>query len=247
MAIAVFGDIHGNLEALEAILKSIKKNKKITQTYFLGDAIVFGPDSAACLKLLKEEKVLCVLGNHEQRITKYDESAKALTYANKALIEKTFNALDEEELDFIASMPIERKVKYKGVNLLFTHYYHDEQGKVIDEQIEFGDKILQKFFDSKQCEVIFFGHQHTRKILLDQANHAYVLQGSSGCVKTEHTFYTYFDVNKDFGEHTNYDIYRVDVKYNRKRFAAKMQAADLPSKEVYGQFCFGLDLQPNKE
>lgn len=247
MAIAVFGDIHGNLEALEAILKSIKKNKKITQTYFLGDAIVFGPDNSACIKLLKQEKVLCVLGNHEQRITKYDESAKALTYANKALIEKTFADLDQEDLDFIASMPIERKVKYKGVNILFTHYYHDEHGKVIDEQIEFGDKILQKFFESKKCDVIFFGHQHTRKILLDQEKRSYILQGSSGCVKTDHTFYTYFDVNNAYGDSVNYDIYRVDVKYNRKRFAAKMQAADLPGKEVFGEFCFGLNLQPNNK
>ena len=47
MAIAVFGDIHGNLEALEAILKDIKKNRKIKETYFLGDAIVFGPDNSA--------------------------------------------------------------------------------------------------------------------------------------------------------------------------------------------------------
>lgn len=245
MAIAVFGDIHGNLEALEAVLKSIKKNKKITQVYYLGDAIVFGPDSSACLKLLKQEKVQCVLGNHEQRITKYDESAKAKTYANKALIEKTFNTLDQEDLNFIKTMPIERKVKYKGVNILLTHYYHDEHGKVIDEQIEFGDKNLQKFFDSKKCDVVFFGHQHKRKILLDQEKRAYVLQGTSGCVTTDHTFYTYFDVTNAYGDNVNYEIYRVDVKYNRKRFAAKMQAADLPSKEVYGVPCFGLTLKPN--
>ena len=146
MAIAVFGDIHGNLEALEAILKDIKRNRKITDVYYLGDAIVFGPDSAACLRLLKKHKVHCVLGNHEQRVTKYDESATALTFADKALIEATFATLSREDLAFISQMPLEIKINYKGTNVLFTHYCHDEHNKVIDTQLEFTEKDLHKYF-----------------------------------------------------------------------------------------------------
>lgn len=241
MAIAVFGDIHGNLEALEAILKDIKRNRKITATYYLGDAIVFGPDSAACLRLLQKYKVNCVLGNHEQRVTKYDESATAMTYANKDLIEATFASLSREDLAYISKMPLELKINYKGANILFTHYCHDETGKVIDNQIEFNEKELQKYFKSKKCDVVFFGHLHKRKILIDEEKHSYVLQGSSGCVKTDTTFYTLFDVVDNYGDGKNFDIYRVDVKYNRKRFVAKMQAANLPGKEIYAPFCFGIE------
>ncbi|MCM1404436.1 MAG: metallophosphoesterase family protein [Prevotella sp.] len=245
MAIAVFGDIHGNLEALEAILKSIQHNRKITATYYLGDAIVFGPDSAACLRLLKKHKVHCVLGNHEQRITKYDESATAQTYANKALIEATFATLEREDLDFIAQMPLEIQINYKGKNVLFTHYCHDEHEKVIDTQLEFNEKDLRKYFKNKACDVVFFGHLHKRKILIDEEKHSYILQGSSGCVKTDKTFYTMFDIVDNYGTNDNFDIYRVDVKYNRKRFVAKMQAADLPGKEVYAPFCFGIEFETN--
>lgn len=241
MAIAVFGDIHGNLEALEAILKDIHRNHKITATYYLGDAIVFGPDSAACLRLLKKYKVNCVLGNHEQRITKYDESATAQTYANKELIETTFASLDREDLEYIAQMPLEIKINYKGKKVLFTHYCHDEHDKVIDTQLEFNEKDLHKYFKNKNCDVVFFGHLHKRKILIDEEKHSYVLQGSSGCVKTDKTFYTMFDIVDHYGTDDNFDIYRVDVKYNRKRFVAKMQEADLPGKEVYAPFCFGIE------
>lgn len=243
MAIAVFGDIHGNLEALEAILKSIEHNRKITATYYLGDAIVFGPDSAACLRLLKKHHVNCVLGNHEQRITKYDESATAQTYANKELIEATFATLDRDDLDFISQMPLEIKINYKGAKLLFTHYCHDENGKVIDDQLQFGDHDLQKYFKNKKCDVVFFGHLHKRKILIDEEKHSYVLQGSSGCVKNDKTFYTLFDVVNNYGDGDNFDIYRVDVKYNRKRFVSKMQTANLPGKEVFAPFCFGINFE----
>ncbi|MBQ7973583.1 MAG: metallophosphoesterase family protein [Clostridia bacterium] len=240
MAIAVFGDIHGNLEALEAILKDIKRNRKITDVYYLGDAIVFGPDSAACLRLLRKHNVKCVLGNHEQRITKYDESATAQTYANKELIETTFATLDREDLAFIAQMPLEIKINYKGAKILFTHYCHDENDKVLDTQIEFTEKELHKYFKNKKCDVIFFGHLHKRKILIDEEKHSYILQGSSGCVKGDKTFYTLFDIIDNYGVDDNFNIYRVDVKYNRKKFVNKMQTANLPGKEVFAPFCFGI-------
>lgn len=247
MAIAVFGDIHGNLEALEAILKDIKRNRKITDTYYLGDAIVFGPDSAACLRLLKKHNVKCVLGNHEQRVTKYDESANAMTFANKDLIEATFATLDRDDLAFISQMPLEIVIDYKGSKVLFTHYCHDENGRVIDTQLEFNEKELHKHFKNKNCDVVFFGHMHRRKILIDEEKRSFVLQGSSGCVKTDKTFYTLFDIVDDYGSDDNYDIYRVDVKYNRKKFVAKMQAANLPGKEVFAPFCFGITFDdPNK-
>lgn len=246
MAIAVFGDIHGNLEALEAILKDIKRNRKITDVYYLGDAIVFGPDSAACIKLLRKHKIKCVLGNHEQRITKYDESATAQTYADKELIEKTFASLDREDLEFIAQMPLEIKINYKGANILFTHYCHDSNEKVLDTQIEFTEKDLQKHFKNKKCDVVFFGHLHKRKILIDEEKHSYILQGSSGCVKSDNTFYTLFDIIDNYGVDDNFNIYRVDVKFNRKKFVTKMQNADLPGKEVFAPFCFGISFDDDK-
>ncbi len=247
MAIAVFGDIHGNLEALEAILKHIKKNKKITQTYFLGDAIVFGPDSSACLKLLKKHNVLCVLGNHEQRISKYDETATAQTYANKQHLEYVFSSLDKDDLRFVQTMPIERKLTYKdNFKILFTHYHHDENGKVVDEQLDFSEKTLRKTFRASKCDAVFFGHLHKRKILIDEEQFSYILQGSSGCVKGEQTFYTYFDINHSFGEEPNFDIYRVDVKFNRKKFESKMKALDLPGKESYAEPCFGITINKDQ-
>jgi predicted phosphodiesterase len=243
MAIAVFGDIHGNLEALEAILKHIKKNKKIKQTYFLGDAITFGPDSSACLKLLKQYKVDCVLGNHEQRIVKYDGTANARTYAGKEHIEYIFNSLDKDDLDFVRTFPVEKKINYKGFKICFTHYSHDQSGKIREEHDDFSEKVMQKLFSYTGCNVIFFGHLHARKIIIDEERNSYILNGSSGCVKGNTTFYTYFDVNRSFGEDPNFDIYRVDIKFNRKKFDEKLRLTPLPAKEKYAPFCFGVNIK----
>jgi len=244
MAIAVFGDIHGNLEALEAILKSIKKNRKIKHVFFLGDAITFGPDSSACLKLLANSKlnVQCVTGNHEQRMVRYDNSVATMTYAGLKHMEYIYHSIDNEDARFIKSMPTEITFPYKGVKILITHYSLDENGVVRDDYDEFSESHLQNLFGHKDADVIFFGHIHERKIVINENGRSYICNGSSGCVKGDMTFYTLFDVNLDVGECRNLDIYRVRVKYNRKKFEEKMRVEPIPEKVNFAKHCFGLDL-----
>jgi len=240
MAFAVFSDIHGNLEALEAIIKHARKKKKVKDLYFLGDAITFGPDSSACLKMLKKHNVKCVTGNHEQRIVRYDKAVKTMTYASAEHMSFIFEQLDREDLGFIKSMPTSIKINYKGVNIFFTHYAHDKDGVVRDDYEEFTESRLEKLFGEYKSDVIFFGHIHNRKIIICESGKSYVCVGPSGCVKCDKTFYTYFEVHND-GDVNNFDIYRVNVPFNRKKFEDKMRALQLPDKEIYAPYTFGMD------
>ncbi|MCL2851007.1 MAG: metallophosphoesterase [Firmicutes bacterium] len=243
MAIAVFGDIHGNLEALEAIIKDIKKNRKIKQAFFLGDAITFGPDSSECLKLLAKhkDKIKCVIGNHEQRMVRYDSSVSTMTYAGIKHMEYIYKSLDNDDLRFIKTMPNEIKINFKGFNILFAHYAHDQSGVVRDDYDEFSESHLHGLFGDKNADVVFFGHIHSRKIIINEHSKSYICNGSSGCVKGDKTFYTYFDICDHHCVDLNFDIYRINVKYNRKRFEEKMRTLDIPEKQNFGKFCFGLE------
>lgn len=243
MAIAVFGDIHGNLEALESILAHIKKNRKIKQVYFLGDAITFGPDSSACLKMLKANRVRCVMGNHEQRMVKYDASINAKTYLNNEHIEYVFNSLDKDDLDFIRSMKLEEVINYKGFRVAFTHYSHNSAGAVREDRDDFTEKNLIKLFSYLNANVVFFGHIHARKVIIDENGRSYICNGPSGCVKGNKTYYTYFDINNSMGDDPNFDIYRVDIKFNRRKFIDKLEASGMPQKEQYMKFCYGVGIK----
>jgi len=242
MAFAVFSDIHGNLEALEAILLHARKKHRLKEIYYLGDVITFGPNSSECLKLLEKYKVKCVVGNHEQRVVRYDKSVKTMTYATHAHMEYIFSQLDREDLKFIKSMPVNLKINYKGINVFFTHYIHDKNGVIQDQYEEFTDSRLNKMFAYCKCDVVFFGHVHNRLLLINEQGKSYVCLGSSGCVKGDKTFYTVFDVHKEYGD-ANYDIYRVNVPFNRKKFDEKMKTTPLPDKENYAIHTFGLDLK----
>ena len=47
MKIALFSDVHGNLQALNAVLDSIKE-EKVDKIICLGDVIAIGPNSREC-------------------------------------------------------------------------------------------------------------------------------------------------------------------------------------------------------
>jgi predicted phosphodiesterase len=64
--IAIFSDVHGNLEALQAVLADIAR-KPVEALYCLGDTVGYGPNPLECLDLTMGMKVV-LLGNHDQYV-----------------------------------------------------------------------------------------------------------------------------------------------------------------------------------
>ena len=62
---ALISDIHGNLEALEAVLQDINQ-VSVDEIYCLGDIIGYGPNPCECLDLVMKRCKATILGNHDQ-------------------------------------------------------------------------------------------------------------------------------------------------------------------------------------
>jgi predicted phosphodiesterase len=54
MRLAVLSDIHGNLLALDAVLRDLKQSGGVDQTWILGDLCAFGPRPAECLQRVRD-------------------------------------------------------------------------------------------------------------------------------------------------------------------------------------------------
>ena len=63
MRTAIVSDIHGNLEALQAVLKDIE-TQKCARVMCLGDVVGYGPNPCECLDIVSKLDG-CVLGNHD--------------------------------------------------------------------------------------------------------------------------------------------------------------------------------------
>ena len=53
MRVAVLGDIHANLEALEAVLKALEE-QKVEDCYCVGDIVGYGADPGPCVDRVRE-------------------------------------------------------------------------------------------------------------------------------------------------------------------------------------------------
>ncbi len=65
MRIALFGDIHANLEALEAVLADASQ-QGVTDYVCMGDIVGYNADPAACLEIVRAMNCPTVKGNHDE-------------------------------------------------------------------------------------------------------------------------------------------------------------------------------------
>ncbi len=65
--LALISDIHGNLEALNAVLKHIE-SQGISEIYCLGDIIGYGPNPLQCIDTVISKCSRTILGNHDQAV-----------------------------------------------------------------------------------------------------------------------------------------------------------------------------------
>ena len=64
MLAAVISDIHGNLQALEAVLESAQR-AGAEEIWCLGDIVGYGGDPGPCVDLISEQASVCLAGNHD--------------------------------------------------------------------------------------------------------------------------------------------------------------------------------------
>ena len=62
--LAVISDIHGNLEALTAVLEDLERFP-VDRILCLGDIVGYGPDPEACIDIVMEKTATALMGNHD--------------------------------------------------------------------------------------------------------------------------------------------------------------------------------------
>ena len=64
MRAAVISDVHGNLQALEAVLAAIDE-LQVDEIWSLGDVVGYGADPVRCMEIVDERAAVSLAGNHD--------------------------------------------------------------------------------------------------------------------------------------------------------------------------------------
>lgn len=105
MRCAILADIHSNLAALEAVLVDIKERGGVDQIWCLGDIVGYGPDPGECLRLLREQELTCVAGNHDWAAVG-NVSIADFNPDAAAACRWTARQLTPEQVEFLKNLPL---------------------------------------------------------------------------------------------------------------------------------------------
>ncbi len=106
MRYAIISDVHGNLAALEKVLRRIEI-EHCDRIICLGDLVGYGPFPNECIQLVQKVAALTLAGNHDHASIGLLDMEYFNPYAKTAM-EWTITALTQESKDYLATLGLER-------------------------------------------------------------------------------------------------------------------------------------------
>lgn len=151
-----FCDVHGNLEALKAVLGAASKENP-DRYYCLGDIVGYASDPKGCLGLIRSLEPQAILaGNHEWGVLGLTDPEYFNVYAAKA-IRWTRSVLEKSDTDFIKTF----KLVYEGSRFTLVHGSLDSPQEF---HYIFGADDAGATIKIMNTPVCFVGHSHVAGI-----------------------------------------------------------------------------------
>jgi predicted phosphodiesterase len=157
MRIAIFSDIHGNMDAFQQVLIDISKSN-IDAVFGLGDNIGYGPEPEEVLRVLQEETIPSVVGNHELACI----NSSMLDWFNPAASEslkKTIQMLSQDSVKFISRL--KKSMVIQGCRLV--HGFPPDSPTIYLFQVS--QKKIFRYMSQMKERICFVGHTHELKII----------------------------------------------------------------------------------
>ena len=157
MKIAVMSDIHGNLEALDAVLEDVY-SQRIEKIVCIGDLIGYGPNPEEVIQKIRQIDVCCTMGNHELGIL-FKLERKWFNPKVRKGLSLTEELLSPGSLDFIADLPNTHTLN----NSLFVHGFPPASVKTY--LFEKDTDEIARWFLTPGPKLTFVGHTHDLELV----------------------------------------------------------------------------------
>jgi predicted phosphodiesterase len=188
--VAVLSDVHGNLAALEAVGKALKKEKP-DAVIVAGDHAMNGPDPAGAVDAIREMEAsgaTIVQGNTDVAVADFDYAAAFPWYTDgvpdtvMAAAEWAHDALGDERVGWLRRLPSERRLMLDDTMVLACHASPGSQTQGFDPQLD--PSVMLERISRTDARIICCGHTHVPeirdlgwKIIVNDGSAGYVFDG----------------------------------------------------------------------
>lgn len=179
--IAVISDIHGNLEALEAVLGAVAEDK-VDHLVHLGDLVGYNANPRECIQLLQEHRAISVLGNHDMALIEPKFAQNFNVMAFQAL-HYSISQLTRAEKRYLQGLP---RSEVLWDRYLICHGTPESLESYITNlfQAKRTFNLLRKHYGGLRA--CFFGHTHVQTAWInDPRGKVLALQDTNGAFHLE--------------------------------------------------------------
>ncbi len=148
---AIFGDVHGNLEALSAVLESME-NEGVTHCACVGDIVGYGANPVECVEKIQALGCKVVLGNHDAGVVGKTD-IRFFNSAARAAVEWSREVMDGTSVGFLSGLP--HVARTECFTIVHATLGNPEQWTYIFTPFE-----AQSYFSYQSDPVCFVGHTH---------------------------------------------------------------------------------------
>jgi putative phosphoesterase len=153
--VAALYDVHGMLDALDAVLRELAEVP--VDAVVVGGDVVGGPQPREVLRRLRglELEVRWLRGNGDREAAE----GVGLGGGQRAVVEYTLKQLTQEELAFLGGLPETLLLDIDGLgSTLFCHATPRSDSELVTEATP--DKHLERVFADVTAEAVVAGHTH---------------------------------------------------------------------------------------
>jgi len=161
MKVALIGDVHANLPALEAVLAHIQ-DQGVEAIWNVGDFVGYGAFPNQVVQRLRNENVLSIVGNYDHKVLQFkkkkDKWRKKKQREKYLAFKWAYENLSKKSRKYLRFLSQEMRMKVEGRRILLTH----GSPVSIKEHLtpDTPEKRLRKLAQKAKADVIICGHSH---------------------------------------------------------------------------------------
>lgn len=161
--IAIFGDLHANSQATEAVLADIEA-ANLDRVYCLGDLVGYGANPSETIDLVRNRDIPTIMGNYDDGVG-FDRDDCGCAYKDDGERERGQRSLiwtraevDAERKRWLQSLLPEIRLTEHGQRIRLVHGSPRRVNEYLFEDRD--RRSLERIADAADCDVLIFGHTH---------------------------------------------------------------------------------------
>ncbi|MGD2177684.1 MAG: metallophosphoesterase family protein, partial [Anaerolineae bacterium] len=161
MRVALIGDVHANLPALEAVLDH-SRQQKVEAIWNVGDFVGYGAFPNRVVERLRQEQAVSIVGNYDVKVLEFKKKRKKWRRKKQSqkflAFQWTRHTLTKKNRKYLRALPRERELQVEDLRVLLTHGSPASEKEHLTPDTP--EERLRELASMVRADMVICGHSH---------------------------------------------------------------------------------------